>query len=75
MNKLREVYVVVSEKDICGDIPSTMVETWENNGRRLEDLYNYGVYIITEKRKAAVAWRNKNSPNAKVVKGFLTIKT
>lgn len=76
MKKSIKVYVVVSDKDICGDIPSILV------GRKydISTLYNYAVLAVFERKQAAINWKKKCDvrsihSNKKIVRGMLTLGT
>ena len=49
----RKVYVVISETDICGDLPSI------HAGRKydIHTLYDYAIFTVFEKKQAAINWK------------------
>ena len=67
-----KVYVVVSDKDICGDIPSVLM----GKPYDVRSLYNYAVLAVFEKKLAATNWRKfagKSGKEYKIVSATLRL--
>ena len=55
MKKTRKVYVVVSDKDICGDV----LGIFKGKQFTIKSIYDYACLAVFEKRTAALNWKKE----------------